>query len=244
MKTIVLGSTLMTFLDWALSSLAPPRCRLCRAPLYDHANPYLCPQCLAAVMWAGKGACRGCGFPAGPHASLGNNCHRCRNRKLNLTAAAAVARYRGAIRQLVISLKFRGETELSRSMAGLMATRLRQVDLPNIDIILPVALHPMRKRIRGFDQAWLLAKHLAGFTGIPAGEGLIERVRHTTPQATLRREARVSNMSGAFRASARLSGTSVLLVDDVMTTGATMSECARACREAGTRRVSALVFAR
>lgn len=227
-----------------LSSLAPPRCRLCHASLFDHLNPFLCPECVATIEWIGPGACRGCGYPAGPHASHDNSCQRCRGKELRLTAAAAVARYSSGARERVKSLKFRGETEVARPIAGLMAERLRAVEFPRIDILVPVALHPARKRDRGFDQARLLVDRLAGLTGLPAGAGLLERTRPTTPQATLRREARLRNMEGAFRAGASVAGKSVLLIDDVMTTGATISECARACRDAGARRVSALVFAR
>ena len=228
-----------------LASLAPPRCRLCRAPLFGHANPFLCSACSSGIDWIGEGACRGCGYPAGPHAAHGAECQRCRGKKLRLTAAAAVARYRAGSRALVLSLKFRGETEIARSMAGLMAERLRAASFfPALDCIVPVALHPARRRGRGFDQAALLSRHLAAITGLPCAEGLLQRTRHTTPQSSLHREARIRNMEGAFRASPEISGKSVVLVDDVMTTGATMAECAKSCRDAGARRVSALVFAR
>lgn len=230
--------------DSLFSILAAPRCRLCRAPLFGHVNPFFCPACASRVEWIGKGACRGCGYPSGPHASHDGECQRCRGRRLRLTAAAAVARYRSGARELVLGLKFRRETELARPIAGLMAERMRGAAFPPIDLVLPVSLHPERRRTRGFDQAQLLARHIAGATGLKTASGLVERTRHTTPQAALRREARLLNMEGAFRASPELSGKSVLLVDDVMTTGATMAECAKACREAGARRVSALVFAR
>ncbi len=227
-----------------LSALAPPRCRQCRAALLGHANPFLCPACAAAVSWIGEGACRGCGYPAGPHADLGDDCPRCRGKNLRLTAAAAVARYRAGARSLVKALKFRGETEIARILAGLMAERLRRADFGKIDLTLPVSLHPERRRRRGFDQARLICRRLGLEAGLAVREDLLARIRFGPPQATLRREARLANMAGAFRVDGDLSGQSILLVDDVMTTGATMADCARACREAGARRVYALVFAR
>lgn len=231
---------------WAtlLSSLAPPRCRLCQKPLFNHANPFLCPDCAASLEWIGKGACRGCGFPAGPHASHAGNCFRCRGKRLNLTAAAAVVRYRGGARSLVLALKFRGETEIARPIARLMAERLKTAEFGKIDVLLPVSLHPSRRRARGFDQADLLCRFLGASTGLPVERRLLRRTRLTRPQSTLRREDRLENMRGAFQASPATAGRSVLLVDDVMTTGATMAECSRALREAGASRVYALVFAR
>lgn len=237
-------SFLRTAADCLAACLSPPRCRGCHTPLFNHANPYLCPSCAAGIDWIGDGACRGCGYPAGPHAEHGDDCHRCRGKKPRLTTAAAVARYRNAARDLVLRLKFRGETEIAGPMAGLMAKRLGRRDFPAIDLVLPVALHPSRRRQRGFDQAALLAEHVGRLLGLPADAGLLRRTRPTTPQATLHRSARLINMQGAFSASPETAGKSVLLIDDVMTTGSTMAECARACREAGARRVSALVFAR
>lgn len=232
-------------IDGAFSCLAPPRCRSCRAPLLGHDNPYLCPACAAAVEWIGDGACRGCGFPAGPHAAHAENCLRCRDKKLNLTAAVAVARYRHGARNLVRSFKYGGETELARPLAALMAERLRAADFfSGVDMVVPVALHPKRRRERGFDQARMLAEPVATLVGLPCRPGVVKRVRHTTPQAALHRAQRLENMKGAFTADESLKGRRVVLVDDVMTTGATMADCARACREAGATRMYALLFAR
>lgn len=224
---------------------APPRCRSCRAPLYGHDNPYLCAACAGAVSWLDSRACRGCGFPAGPHATHAAECFRCHGGRLRLTGAVGVARYRAGARELVLSLKFRGETELAAPMGELMAERFLAADfIGGVDAVLPVALHPARRRRRGFDQAWLLAERVSVRIGVPAAQGVLRRTVHTKPQAMLRRHDRLVNVTGAFVAAEALAGKRVLLVDDVMTTGATMAECARACRQAGATRVYALVFAR
>lgn len=237
---------LQLLIGGAFSCLAPSRCRSCRKPLFDHDNPYLCPACAAAVDWIGDGACRGCGFPAGPYAAHTDRCLRCRDKKLNLTAAVAVARYRHGARNLVRLFKYGGETELARPLAGLMAERLRGADFfGDMDMIVPVALHPKRRRTRGFDQAKILAGLVAARVGLPCRAGVVKRVRHTTPQAALHRTERLENMKGAFTADENvLKGRRVALVDDVMTTGATMADCARACRAAGATRVYAVLFAR
>lgn len=228
-----------------LSHFAPPRCRCCHAPLFSHRNPYLCSDCVGALPWIGPGACPGCGYPAGPHAIHADGCFRCRGGRLNLTGAASVARYRAGARSLVLAFKFGGETELAAPIAALMGERLRGADFAGkLDLVLPVALHPAKRRQRGFDQAGLLADRVARHVGLPCRSDLMRRAIHTKPQATLQREARLENMTGAFTASGEVEGKRLLLVDDVMTTGATMAECARACRDAGARRVYALTFAR
>ena len=230
--------------DTAFSVFAPPQCRFCRSTLLGHKNPFLCDKCAAAVEWIGEGACRGCGFPAGPYASLGESCRHCRGKKLNLTAAAAVARYRGGARSMVLALKFRGETEMVRPMAALMALRLEKTEIPRPDWVVPVPLYPKRVRMRGFNQAELLAAAVAKRSGFETRTDVLVKTVNAKPQSLLKREERFANASGAYAASEEMTGKSVLLVDDVMTTGATLADCARACRAAGAKRVYALVFAR
>lgn len=237
-------SGLAALCDAAASLLAPPRCRFCHKALYNHWRPFLCADCLASLPWIDNRACRGCGYPAGPHAQHGDDCQRCRGKRLRLTAAAGVLRYHGGAKSLVTALKFARETRIALPMAGLMAERMRQAEFGHIDFIVPVVLHPARRRSRGFDQAALIGGHLSGLTGLPSRPDLLARLRPTRPQATLRREARLLNMADAFRADPAMEGKSVVLVDDVMTTGATMAACALACRNAGARRVYGLVFAR
>ncbi len=162
-----------------------------------------------------------------------------------MTAGVAVARYRGGVRELVLRLKFGRELELAGPMGGLMAERLLGTDFRGgIDVIVPVALHPVRRRERGFDQARMLSGVVGKRVGLPVAGGVLRRVLYTVPQSRLRRGARLLNMEGAFVCGEGLEGKRVLLVDDVMTTGATMAACSRACRLAGARRVYGLVFAR
>lgn len=232
-------------LDFVYAFLAPNRCRVCGAGLMDWGNAYLCCGCLSGMPWILQDACGRCGFPAGKYVGGRDECFRCRNGRIRLDGAIAVTRYRGAARNLVRSFKFGGETELSGLLSGLMAQRVRSAEFfDKVDVVVPVSLHARRRRRRGFDQAWLLGEGVAGLTGLEFRGGGLERIRQTPSQALLRRRRRLVNVQGAFVARCGFEGEGVLLVDDVMTTGATMNECARACREAGAGRVFALTFAR
>jgi ComF family protein len=141
----------------------------------------------------------------------------------------------GRLRDAVNALKFRGRLRLAKPLGELLCEVLRAdppVGLsldPRPDAIVPVPLHPTRRRERGFDQAELLAVTLSAVTGVPLREQLLIRTRHTGPQVGLGRAERRRNVSGAFalRYPVPTSQPVILLVDDVCTTGATLEECAR-----------------
>ncbi|MCD8140334.1 MAG: ComF family protein [Planctomycetaceae bacterium] len=231
--------------DIAFACLTPTRCRLCRAALFAHGNAFLCSDCAGKVPWIGPGACPTCGYPAGPHAVHLKECRRCHGGWMGLRGAVSVAMYRHGAKVLVTALKFGGEEELIRPMAGLMAERYRAAPFHGkLDLIAPVSLHPKRRRERGFDQAAVLAERVARTCGLEWSSACLERVRWTVPQASLGRGQRLTNLEGAFRADPAVAGRRVLLVDDVMTTGATMAECARVLKAAGARAVYGLTFAR
>lgn len=231
-------------LDLFVSGITPPACRHCGAALAGYQNPFLCPKCLGELKWIGAGACRGCGYPAGPHAELGKNCRHCQGRNASLTAVLAAVRYSKGARSLVTALKFRSETELATPMAEIMALRARELPLSRMDLVVPVPLHLSRKRERGFNQAELLATRIASRLSIRLETAVIKKTRHTTPQSALTRAERIENAKGSYQTNADLTGKSILLVDDVVTTGATLAECALALRNAGARHVYALAFAR
>lgn len=125
-----------------------------------------------------------------------------------------------------------------------MVLRARELPLSRIDLVVPIPLHLSRKRERGFNQAELLAARIASRLSIRLETGIIKKTRHTTPQSALTRSERIENAKGCYQTSADLTGKSILLVDDVVTTGATLAECALALRGTGARHVYALAFAR
>lgn len=117
-------------------------------------------------------------------------------------------------------------------------------DVPPPEIIIPMPLHPLRLKTRGFNQAAELARHVAKYLGLEWRSDALLRLQDTAPQAGLRREERWANLRGAFACPESLNGAHVLLIDDVLTTGASLSACAEVLRHAGARRIDVAVLAR
>ncbi|NLW82084.1 MAG: ComF family protein [Desulfovibrionales bacterium] len=172
------------------------------------------------------------------------DCLSCRTAPPPWAALGFYGSYSGLLRDLVHRHKFgrdHGLGVILRFMV-LQAWRLHALERP--DIIVPVPMRPMPVLRRGFNQSAELGRLLAGALGVAfAGQGLL-KIRETRAQSSLGRAARMRNVAGAFRAARDVAGRRVLLVDDVMTTGATMRACSRACREAGAARIEVLVLAR
>jgi len=156
------------------------------------------------------------------------------------------ASFTGPVRAAIHTFKYRGERRLAEPLGVAMAERWARVGQGG-DLLVPVPIHPSRLRERGFDQAEDLARICGRLLGLPVVHAL-ERPVRTTAQHSLGRQERAANMGGAFAVSARsggqVGGRWVVLVDDVTTTGATLSECAAALRAGGARAVSALTVAR
>lgn len=184
-------------------------------------------------------------LPAG--ASEGATCQPCEDQSPEFDRAIAAVDYAGPWPALLARLKFRHQTATARSLAALMghAIRARQTDA---DLIVPVPLSGQRLAERGFNQSWLIASALSRQLGIPARHDLLARTRHTQRLMALDAEARQQHIQGAFEATPAgqraLEQRHVAIVDDVMTTGATLNDAAHALLEAGARSVSAWVVAR
>lgn len=230
-----------------LLRLLPPRCALCMAALADGAGP-LCPGCRADLA-DNAPCCARCAEPLAHEAPL---CGRCLKRPPPFDAAFAGFRYAWPLDGLVTRFKFGGDLAAGRALATLLAGRVRAGALPRPALLVPVPLHDARLRRRGHDQALELARDLGRELRLPVAAGLLRRIRATAAQTDLDATARRRNVRGAFeldaRALARLGAGErpghLALVDDVMTTGATLSECARLLRRAGFGRIDVWVVAR
>lgn len=241
--------------------LWPPRCLLCRDR--GDAGLDLCRACAHGLPWLGQ-ACRSCAIPLAPaprhlqdlHPGDGGEpqprppglrCGRCLRRPPPLTEAHAACLYGAPLDRLLPRFKFHHDLAAGRLLAQLMAQRFRSLPAtwPAAVALLPIPLHPRRLRQRGYDQALELARPLARALDLPLLHDALVRVRHTAPQSRLQATRRQRNLEDAFRArgSAALPA-HVVLVDDVMTTGATLHAAAIALHRAGVARVDAWVCAR
>ena len=218
-----------------LAWLFPLRCIVCGEP--GSAGRDLCGSCHAALPWQGP-ACPRCALPT----TAGETCGGCLQRATPpLEAVRAVFEYAFPLDRLLPRLKFHHDFAAGRVLVQCMVERLRAVPPP--DAIIPIPLHRARLRRRGYDQALELARPLARALRLPLHADLLRRCKATGAQSRLDAEARRRNLHGAFVVHG---GTPahVVLVDDVMTTGATLEAAARALRRAGARRVDAWVCAR
>jgi ComF family protein len=211
---------------------------------------FICEECNAGMMAADGQRCPVCWIGGAPE-----RCSRCEYfpPKFRATRSAFVYdselvpifEHDGAVRAAVHALKYRGLSALAPEMAHPMIELLADWN-PAIDVIVPVPLFGMRKRLRGYNQSELLAREIGRATGLRVDTSSLTRTRQTPPQVKqVGYEARMANMQSAFAARDRaLDGRSVLLVDDVMTTGATLDACARVLLHAGAGPVFALTYAR
>jgi ComF family protein len=242
-------------LHYLLNFLYPPRCAACDAGLPIDATRCICASCLAAVEPPRPPLCRLCGAPL--HAGdEDERCDHCRAAPPAFDSARAITRYRSGTdgsaiegSSAVASLLRRHKYGLDQSLGRALAEYLDVapgLDADGYEVVIPVPLHRSRLRWRGFNQAALLGAALARRLNCSLDVATLARVRSTPPQTARDRAQRAHNVRDAFavRRPLRVAGRRVLLVDDVMTTGATADECARVLRAAGARRIDVLTLAR
>jgi ComF family protein len=215
----------------------PSRCVGCGAY-----GSFLCQSCQAELLPTRPPRCPICWQPQPQEVT----CGRCREERPAFQGARSAYLYQGAAREAVRALKYSYLSALAQPMAQLMARYVLEKEPIEADLLVAVPLHGRRQRLRGYNQSALLARELSRLCGLPLAERGLARRRNTPPQArSADAEARKRSVSGAFVADRRwVEGRRVLLVDDVMTTGATLDACAQALRQAGAASVWALTFAR
>lgn len=232
----------------ALEALVFPwACSICEGPGED--SPF-CGSCRRALLDASGSVCPRCAMPLGPWANQAGGCSECRGRSLGFDAALALGSYDGTIRELCLRLKQERNAWLAPWLAEvLVEARAELRRLPGDSWVAPIPLHWKRQWQRGYNQAEALAGGLAKRLGLPLVRPL-RRTCATPPLAFAGRVERARVMRGAFevrrgrRAGPGLSGRTVLLVDDILTTGATCGAAARALKRAGAARVVAVVIGR
>ncbi len=273
MKTLAaaLGETLFPRRCSACGRLFPPETEGDPAPLPESEEapgcgvsaelfaeimaPYLCRQCREAFHPVESPKCLRCGVMFPSRQGQDRICGRCLEEKQHFSRIRSVGQHKGALMTSIHALKYKAKLQLARPLGCLLFCGLmNSASLERPDVVMPVPLHPSRARKRGFNQAALLLRHwpaLFRARGLQppkiAGDGrTVKRVRKTPAQTGLDRAARTTNIRRAFACgpSACLAGKTVLLIDDVCTTGATANECARALRSGGAEKVEVLTLAR
>ena len=228
----------------ALDTLYPPICLACRAATGAHGA--LCPRCWAAIRFIERPFCERLGTPFERDLGEGLLSPQAMADPPVFARARAVARFEdGPARKLAHRLKYSDRAELARPIGRWMARAGADV-LAEADILAPVPLHPLRLWRRRFNQAATLAREISRQTGVPCELGALLRVKATPSQVGLSRAQRAENVQGAFRVAegASVRGRKIVLVDDVLTSGATANAASRVLLRAGASWVDVLVFAR
>lgn len=226
-----------------LDLLAPPRepCLFCGRP----AAGGVCAECDRKVPRVVAPFCRVCGRPMREGTAHLGQCLECLGQKPYFVRARAVAVHDGLPRQAIHGLKYGGQVRLAPRLAQWMAEAVRNDPvLRQSRVVVPVPLHPDRWLERGYNHAELLSAALSDVLRLPHEPNVLRRVKATERQSELSREARLRNMRGAFETArpALVAGRMVLLVDDVLTSGSTASECARALLKSGCSRVGVVTL--
>ena len=227
----------------ALDLVFPPLCPVCREMPGEGRRDPLCGACWQGLERIVPPWCRCCGLPQ----AIEGLCGGCRRTHPPFAYARAAARYGGLVREAIHAFKFGGRRGLARPLGDLLAgLGLRALPGAAPDLLVPVPLHRRRERERGYNQALLVAQRLERAWGVPVAGDALARVAATAPQADLDGVSRRRNVRNAFAVlrPELIADRHVVLVDDVLTTGATAGECARTIARAGASVVGVLTIAR
>ena len=227
------------------SLIYPPICTICSAAVGS--DEYLCADCEAKLSRIVPPFCAKCSEPFDGAITTTFSCANCSHRVLHFDAAISAYRSRGIARHVILNFKYGKQFHLRHLVGGWLISALNDSRIRGrkFDAIVPVPLHPARQRERGFNQALLLAEQVSAHVGVPV-TSVLKRVRFTTTQTAFDRAERIQNLRDAFRLrkNADVRSLDVLLIDDVLTTGSTLSECARILKQNGAASVYAATAAR
>jgi ComF family protein len=241
------AAPIQNWLDVGLGFLYPEICQLCGERDATAHEGFVCRHCWTQVRFIRPPFCNRCGLPYPGDLSTPFECANCREMELYFSSARSAVVARGIVREVIHRYKYQRALWFEPFLADLLIREAKPALLEqHWDFIVPVPLYPVKHREREFNQAERLSCRLSAATGIPLNRKSLRRVISTATQTLLTREQRATNMRGAFvaDAGAGLDGSRIVLVDDVFTTGATTSACAKALRTAGAEDVCVWTVAR
>ncbi|HTP44636.1 MAG TPA: ComF family protein [Candidatus Acidoferrum sp.] len=230
--------------------LLPAPCRICGAMLANAGRIPICEACFALIAPIAEPMCQCCGrpFEVAPQAhSSPGLCRLCRTHFYAFDRARSFAHYNDALAGAIVLLKYEEVTRLGSWFAERLANLVRSAgDDFRADVVVPVPLHPDRRRERGYNQAELIARPLAKNLGLDLGAYLLVRTKPRPAQLVLSRSEHWKSVRGAYatRPGVRVDKLRILLVDDVLTTGATLDACSRELKRAGAASIMGLTVAR
>jgi competence protein ComFC len=225
----------------------PEVCALCQDEPATAAEGFVGARCRRAVQFVRPPFCERCGLPVDGEISASFECSNCRDMKLYFSSARSAVVAKTVALEAIHHFKYSRALWFENFLAGLLIAEAAPVLRGQKNaFIIPVPLHPVKRREREFNQAEVLAARLGRAAQIPLNTHWLRRVKPTVTQTLLRREQRTTNMRGAFAVceGVKLNGEKIILVDDVFTTGATTNDCARALKAAGAGEVCVWTVAR
>lgn len=220
----------LRFINKLINVIFPAKCIFCRRLLSYDADVCICGECYAKLHFTGEA------MMDLPQISGKSSCD----------GAISVLQYTGVVKESLIRFKFNNKPCYYRTYGRLIADKLKRMNLAEqFDMVLSVPLHRLREFIRGYNQSLLVSRALSRQLNVPECSSLLKRIRNTDTQSLLDRQARLLNVRGAFIAKEpeKIKGKSILLIDDILTTGSTLEECCKALKQAGAFRVIAAVIA-
>lgn len=232
----------MSLLDW----IYPPKCMACQTilmPVHNSFEKYLCANCKSLFVPIADPFCLRCGHPKkNSSVSTQSSCISCRGKEFYFENHRAAFAYEEVVREMVLNIKFRSKRQVAQGLGWLFADVCKNWNIKG-DYIVPIPLHPSKKRMRGFNQATLLAQPIGSVCGIPVANNMMLRIKKTPPQSGLSALAREQNLSNAFRCNNKkynVAGKTIILIDDIFTSGATINACAKCLLESNAAKIYAV----
>lgn len=235
-----IGKAIGKAAGWLLDVVLPPRCPGC-GEIVDALHSF-CGDCWAGLHFLGETGCRTCGIPLA--ATDAGTCAGCLARPPRIARTRAAVAYGEVSRSLAIRLKYGRKVALAKAMARYMVPLVGE--LPGRALLVPVPLHRRRVASRGFNQSLLIAREIGRLGGLQVSPRALRRTKVTPPLKGMSQVQRRKTVAGAFSAHdpAQVRGRTIVLIDDVLTTGSTANACARTLLKAGAERVELLCWAR